>query len=266
MSIPLNKKFVSAALGLIAIIILVAAAIYFRVVVLGDNPVATFMEILVWQAASWLPWVLIIGFLTLPFGAKARIAIRRWNPAAHVVAAVVVASGSTLWFKLVSENISPFLGMEVTRYGVFPWFFIFWFFFGLFMYWGGISFFGLVGQQAPSNNDKKSSTRLVVKTGKVSEVIKPKDVHWIEAQDYYSVLHLGPRQSWIKMTMKELEKALDPGSFVRIHRSTIININHLKQIKTESTGKYSAIMNNGKKRPISRQGWRDLKKVLKTPK
>lgn len=246
------------------IIVMVTVAVFFRVVVMGDKPVATFMEILGWQAASWVPWVLVIGFFTLPFGAKARAAIRRWNPAAHVVAAVVVASGSTLWFKLISENFSPFLGMEETRYGVFPWFFIFWFFFGLFMYWGGISFFGLVGQQAPSNNDKKPEARLVVKTGKVSEVIKPKDVLWIEAQDYYSVLHLGDRQSWIKMTMKELEKTLDPDAFVRVHRSTIININCLKQIKTEASGKYSAIMNDGKKRPISRQGWRDLKKILKT--
>ena len=104
----------------------------------------------------------------------------------------------------------------------------------------------------------------MVKTGKISEVIKPKDVQWIEAQDYYSVLHLEGRQSWIKMTMKELEKTLDPNSFVRVHRSTIINVDHLKQIKTESNGKYSAIMNDGKKRPISRQGWRDLKKILKT--
>ncbi|MHA1544123.1 MAG: LytTR family DNA-binding domain-containing protein, partial [Alphaproteobacteria bacterium] len=116
------------------------------------------------------------------------------------------------------------------------------------------------------NECKKSETRLVVKTGKVSEVIKPKNVLWIEAQDYYSVLHLNGRQSWIKMTMKELEKTLEPDAFVRIHRSTIININHLKQIKTESSGKYSAIMIDGKKRPISRQGWRDLKKILKTPK
>ncbi|MEE8295767.1 MAG: LytTR family DNA-binding domain-containing protein [Sphingomonadales bacterium] len=263
MKIPLHKKFIAPSLGLAAVVVLVATAVFFRVVVLGDKPVATFMEILLWQGASWLPWVLVIGLLTLPFGAKARTAIRQWNPAAHVVAAVVVATTSTLWFKLISENISPFLGMEETRYGVFPWFFIFWFFFGLFMYWGGISFFGLIGQQAPSNN-KKSEALLVVKTGKVSEVIKPKDVLWIEAQDYYSVLHLEGRQSWIKMTMKELEKTLDSTSFVRVHRSTIINVDHLKQIKTETTGKYSAIMNDGKKRPISRQGWRDLKKVLKS--
>lgn len=260
----LKKRFLYSSAGLAVIVVLVASAIFFRVVILADKPVAQFWEILVWQAASWLPWGCVLALMALPFGAKLQDTIKRWNMATHVIAAFVVATAGTLWFKLVSENISPFLGMEETRYGVFPWFFIFWFFFGLFLYWGAVATFGLAGRGASSGLAKKAQIRLVVKTGKVSEVIKPEEVLWIEAQDYYSVLHLEGRQSWIKMTMKQLEKALDSALFVRIHRSTIININHLKQIKTESTGKYSAIMNDGKKRPISRQGWRDLKKILKS--
>jgi hypothetical protein len=257
----LKKQFLYSIAGLAVIVVLVTSVIFFRVVIFSDKPVAEFREILVWQAVSWLPWGFVLALIALPFGTKLQDMIKCWNLAAHVITAVVIATAATLWFKLVSENISPFLGLEGTRFGVFPWFFIFWFFFGLFLYWGAVSTFGLAGQGPP---EKPSRTRLVVKTGKVSEVIKPGDVLWIEAQDYYSVLHLNERQSWIKMTMKELESTLDPATFLRIHRSTIININHLKQIKTESSGKYSAIMNDGKKRPISRQGWRDLKKILKT--
>lgn len=266
MDTHVKKRFIYSSAGLAVIVILIASAIFFRVVILSDNPVAQFWEILVWQAGSWLPWVCVLALIALPFGAKLQDIIKRWNPAAHVVAAVVVATASTLWFKLISENISPFLDLEGTRYGVFPWFFIFWFFFGLFLYWGAVATFGLAGEGVSSGPAKKSQVRLVVKRGKVSEVIKPADVLWIEAQDYYSVLHLEGRQSWIKMTMKQLESALDPATFVRIHRSTIINVNHLKQIKTETSGKHTAIMNDGKKRAISRQGWRELKKILKTPK
>jgi len=261
-----KKRFLTSCGALAGIVLLVAGTIYLRVVILADRPVATFWEILVWQAASWLPWLLVTSTLTLPFGARFRELLRTWNLAAHIVAAVIVASASTLWFKLVSENISPFLDLETTRFGVFAWFFIFWFFFGLLLYWGSVAFFRLVGGGASPGAGKPPKARLVVKTGKVSEVVKPENVMWIEAQDYYSVLHLAERQSWIKMTMKELEDSLDPGLFVRIHRSTIINVNHLKQIKTEAAGKYSAIMNDGKKRPISRAGWRDLKKILKTTK
>ncbi|MCH8347584.1 MAG: LytTR family transcriptional regulator [Proteobacteria bacterium] len=263
MDTHLKKRFLYSSAGLAVIVVLVASVIFFRVVIFSGKPVTEFREILVWQAAAWLPWAFVLALIALPFGTKLQDMIRRWNLAAHVIAAVVIATAATLWFKLVSENISPFLDMEETRYGVFPWFFIFWFFFGLFLYWGAVATFGLTGEGPP---EKPAKARLMVKTGKVSEVVKPEDVLWIEAQDYYSVLHLEGRQSWIKMTMKELEGALDPASFVRIHRSTIINVNHLKQIKTETSGKYTAIMNDGKKRAISRQGWRDLKKTLKATK
>lgn len=265
MALALNRKFLVSSFGLAAIIILISTAIFFRVVIISDIPAATFLEILGWQALSWLPWALLIAFASLDFGKKVREAIPRWTAPAHIVGAIIIATLSTLWFKFISENLSPFLHLEGTRYGVFPWFFIFWFFFGLFLYWGCVSFFGMASLGS-GQAGKPSEPRLVVKTGKVSEVIKPKDVHWIEAQDYYSVLHLADRQSWIKMTMKELEETLDASTFVRIHRSTIINVNHLNQIKTEAAGKYSAIMKDGKIRPISRAGWRDLKKVLKTTK
>ncbi len=261
-----NKRFLLASLGLFGVIVLVSTAVFFRVEVLSELGVSTFAEILGWQVLSWLPWFLIIGLGALPLGGAVRGQVRRWNLAAHLVAAVAVASASTLWFKLVSETVSPFLGLEHTRYGVFPWFFIFWFFFGLFLYWGSVNFFGLSGATQNPEPAAPGKPRLVVKTGRVSEVVKPENVLWIEAQDYYSVLHLAEKQSWIKMTMKELEAALDPGSFVRIHRSSIINVNHLKQIRTEASGKYSAVMRDGRVRPISRAGWRNLKKILKTTK
>lgn len=253
-----------AALGLLALVVMLAIVVYFRIVIFSEASDAGFLEILLWQLASWLPWLLVFAVAVLPFAAKAQDAVRSWNAAAHVIAAIVTATLATLWFKLISENFSPFLGLEQTRYGVFPWFFIFWFFFGLFVYWGSTSFFGLTRSPIELSTGKTGKARLVVKTGKVSEVIKPDNVMWIEAQDYYSVLHLNEKQSWIKMTMKELETSLDPDKFVRVHRSTIININFLKEILKDSPGKYTAVMSDGKKRPISRQGWRDLKKLLKT--
>jgi len=260
-----NKKFLFASLGLMVFFTLLAGTVFYRVVYFSDTPVTTFAEVLAWQIFSWLPWFAVFSVASLPFGKKVQAGVRNWNLAAHILAAVAVSVAATLWFKLVSENFSPFLGMEETRFGVFRWFFIFWFFLNLFLYWGSVSFFGLAGAVETGRQEKPGKARLVVKSGKVSEVVKPENVVWIEAQDYYSVLHLGDKQSWIKMTMKELEKALDPTTFIRIHRSTIINVNHLKKIKTEASGKYSAVMREGKTRPISRKGWRDLKKVLNPP-
>jgi len=258
------KKFLFSLAGVAGLILLISTTIFFRVEVLSEMGVSTFLEILFWQGLSWAPWVLVIALGLLPVGGRLQTGMRRWNLPAHLLAAFAIASLNTLWFKTVSENISPFVGLENTRYGVFPWFFIFWFFLGLALYLGVVQYFG--AGKAAQQKGEDTKARLVAKTGKVSEVIKPAEVLWIEAQDYYSVLHLAQKQSWIKMTMKELEEMLDKETFIRVHRSTIINVNHLKQIKTESPGKYSAVMKDGKVRPISRAGWRDLKKVLKTTK
>ena len=257
----MKTRFVFAALALLAFATLMAGAVFYRVVLFGDEPVTGFAPVFLWQLLAWLPWIPVFAALALPFGAPVQRKIAGWNIPAHIVAAIVLAFLHTLWFKTLSENISPFLGLEDTRYGVFRWFFIFWFFLGLFLYWASVAFFSLAG--ARGDAAPAPARRLVVKTGKVSEVVRPEDVFWIEAQDYYSVLHLPGKASWIKMTMKELERTLDPATFVRVHRSTIINVNFLKQLEKGNTGKYAAVMKDGARRPISRQGWRLLKPLLK---
>ena len=260
------RNFFYSMFALLAVVTLLAGAIFYRVVYFSDNPVAGFWEIFLWQFVSWFPWVLIFAVFSLPKGKIVRQGIQRWNIPSHIVAAFTVAALNVLWFKWFSENFSPFLGVENTRYGVFQWFFIFWFFFNLFLYWGSAFYFGLVRGINERTFSSKIEKHLVVKTGKVSEVIKPSEVFWIEAQDYYSVLHLKDSRSWIKKTMRDLENNLDTESFVRVHRSTIINIHFLKQIEKGPTGKNFAIMKDGAKRSMSRQGWRSLKKVLKTAK
>ena len=261
-----NRTFLISILALLALVLLLSGAVFFRVVIISEIPVADFWDILGWQAASWFPWLILFTILTQPFGSNIRKHIQNWNIAGHIIAALMLSGLNVLWFKWFSENFSPFLGLENTRYGVFPWFFIFWFFFGMLLYWGSTSYFGLVGGRNGPSNTSRATKPLIVKTGKVSEVIKPEEVIWIEAQDYYSVLHLKDRRPWIKKTMRDLEGSLDPESFIRVHRSTIININFLKQIEKGPTGKNFAIMNDGTKRPISRQGWRFLKARLKTTK
>ena len=258
----MKTRFAFATLALLAFLTLLAGAVFYRVVFFSDDPVTGFGPVFLWQFLAWLPWIPVFAVLAFPLGAPVQRTVAGWNIPAHIVAAIVIAFLHTLWFKILSENISPFLGLSDTRYGVFRWFFIFWFFLGLVLYWASVSFFGLSGGGRAAKT--APVRRLMVKTGKVSEMVKPEDVLWIEAQDYYSVLHLPGKASWIKMTMKELERSLDSETFVRVHRSTIINVNFLKQLEKGSTGKYAAVMKDGARRPISRQGWRLLKPLLKT--
>jgi LytTr DNA-binding domain len=264
------RRFAFASLSVAGLAFVFALTVYLRTVNFGGPADTSLLRVLAWQALSWLPLLMFALLLeTAPTG-RGGGKLRTLHPLAHLGFAIVFAFVLTFWFKAASEWTSPYLDFRGTRYGVFPWFFIFWFFIQLLLYWVVIAFYGLLpeglarlsgltfaGAGAPAR-------RLVVKTGKISEVIDPADVLWVEAQDYYSVLHLKDRQAWVKMTMAEIERILNPAHFVRVHRSTIVNVNFLDRLEQTAGGKYLAILRDGQKRPISRQGWRGLKALLKT--
>ncbi|HXV73995.1 MAG TPA: LytTR family DNA-binding domain-containing protein [Sphingomonadales bacterium] len=269
MSLASPKRFLIAALSVAGLAILLALAVYLRTINyegLENIPPA---RVLAWQALSWLPLVLLAFFLEVSPRARAGEGLRAFHPFAHLGLSVVFALVLTFWFKSVSEWTSPYAGFPGTRFGVFPWFFIFWFFIQLLLYWVAITFYGLLPEElarlsGPTFTQGGAPKKIVIKTGKMSEVIDPAEILWVEAQDYYSVLHLKERQAWVKMTMGELEETLNPSQFVRVHRSTILNVNFLARLEQTPGGKYLAILNDGKKRPISRHGWRALKPLLKT--
>ena len=56
------------------------------------------------------------------------------------------------------------------------------------------------------------------------------DIEWIEADSYYARLHVGPKTFMLRETIKQLANTLDPKNFVRVHRSAIVNINHVREI------------------------------------
>lgn len=268
MTLASPKRFTVAAFAVAGLALVFALAIYLRTINVDDLEHIRFSEVMWWQAASWLPLLVLAFAVELYPRARVEARVRAFHPLAHLAFSIAFAFVLTFWFKAMSEAFSPYLGFRGTRFGVFPWFFIFWFFIQGLLYWVGTFFYGYSGgAPAPAAGARgKGPKKLVVKSGKRSEVVDPKDVRWVEAQDYYSVLHLADHQAWVKMTMAELEKTLDPETFVRIHRSTIINVNFLKQLEKGTPGKYVAILADGARRPISRVGWRALKPMLRTSK
>jgi len=61
--------------------------------------------------------------------------------------------------------------------------------------------------------------RLTVKSARQILFLKPREIDWIEAADYYACLHVGTRTHLLRRSMKELEQDLDPSVVYRIHRS-----------------------------------------------
>ena len=103
--------------------------------------------------------------------------------------------------------------------------------------------------------------RLVIRSRGRVLFLSVREVDWIQAEGSYVRLHLGNKSYVQRTTMGTLQQQLDSRHFVRIHRSTIVNIEHISEIKPWPTGEYVIIMRNGKELTLSR-GYRDSLQLL----
>ena len=71
------------------------------------------------------------------------------------------------------------------------------------------------------------------------------DVQWVESEGDYVALHDGEDAHLVRKTMKELEQRLTPESFVRIHRSYIVNVNYIEELRPLDHGTYQIHMESG---------------------
>jgi len=106
-------------------------------------------------------------------------------------------------------------------------------------------------------------TRILIRNGIDVVIIPVNDVIYLEAQDDYVKVYNRQGKSYLKSErMSRLERMLDPQYFCRIHRSFILNINFLKKIEPYSKDSRLAILENGKRLPISRTGYTRLIELL----
>jgi two-component system LytT family response regulator len=82
--------------------------------------------------------------------------------------------------------------------------------------------------------------------------VRTAEVDWIEAAGNYVKLYIGKRTHLIRETMSKMEQALDPGQFVRIHRSTIVNLDRVRQMEPWFSGEYMVQMEDGTELRMSR--------------
>lgn len=100
--------------------------------------------------------------------------------------------------------------------------------------------------------------RLVVPNGARDAFINVDEIEWIEAADYYSCLHVGPKRLMLRETIKQLAETLDPRKFVRVHRSAIVNIGCVREILREGRNEGWVQLANGQRLKMSKAGWQNL--------
>jgi two-component system LytT family response regulator len=105
---------------------------------------------------------------------------------------------------------------------------------------------------------KSYPKRLMIPNGAKNTVVNVLEIEWVEAADYYSCLHVGAKSFMLRETVKQLTNILDPERFVRIHRSTIVNMDFLHEVVREGRGEGSVILTRGQRLKMSKAGWQNL--------
>lgn len=112
------------------------------------------------------------------------------------------------------------------------------------------------------SDDEPSITRMSARVGNKLIVVKMTDVSWIEADGDYLRLHSNGRVLLVRMTMRELERRVDPEQFVRAHRSAFVNVEFVGSVDMTSHGEHVALLSDGSRVRIGRTYKAALFKVL----
>jgi two-component system LytT family response regulator len=87
------------------------------------------------------------------------------------------------------------------------------------------------------------------------------DILWIDAAGDYMCVHTPGDTHVLRATMRELEGRLDPRRFQRIHRSTIVNVSRVKELRSHLNGEYFLILDSGQQLKLSRS-YKDKVRLL----
>jgi len=104
--------------------------------------------------------------------------------------------------------------------------------------------------------------RIVVKDGARVHIIPVERLDYAESQDDYVSLHSQGKSYLKEQTISSLEAALDPESFVRIHRSVIVNLERVVKIEPYAKDSRVAVLSDGSQLPVSRAGYERLRALL----
>ena len=112
--------------------------------------------------------------------------------------------------------------------------------------------------QAPAINpngggrDKERLTRVVFKSRGRILFMQVSEIRWITAEENYIRISNGTESHLLRDTISSMEERLDPKMFLRVHRSAIVNLQYVKEIRTDAKDDFVVCLISGQKIPMSR--------------
>lgn len=105
--------------------------------------------------------------------------------------------------------------------------------------------------------------RILIRDGSRVQVIPAASIDYIEAQDDYVQVVAGGKP-WLKsQRLSELEEQLDPGAFLRVHRSYIVSLAAIERIDAVGKDSHCAVLRGGARIPVSRSGYQKLRELMR---
>jgi two-component system LytT family response regulator len=105
--------------------------------------------------------------------------------------------------------------------------------------------------------------RILIRDGARVQVIPAAQIDYIEAQDDY-VQVVADGRAWLKsQRLSELEEQLDPGAFLRVHRSYIVSLAAIERIDPSGKDGHCAVLRGGARIPVSRSGYQKLRELMR---
>lgn len=103
-----------------------------------------------------------------------------------------------------------------------------------------------------SSNGKQHSTRMVFKSRGRILFLPVSDIRWIAAEENYVRICTGTETHLLRETMARIEEKLDPHTFLRVHRSAIVNLQYVREVRSTAQSEFTVILVNGQRVSMSR--------------
>jgi two-component system, LytTR family, response regulator len=105
--------------------------------------------------------------------------------------------------------------------------------------------------------------RLVLPTATGELVLDADEIDWIQADDYYAAVHARRRRHLIRESLSSLGDRLDATRFVRVHRSAIVNLDRVRELRVARVGDSAVVLRDGTRVPVSRRRREQVAELLR---
>ena len=185
-------------------------------------------RLFVWQASTWWLWALLVPvvlWLARRYPLYRPVRISRFAEA-------VARAKATLHSKEVEKVSERLVGLIQDR------------------------------RDQSARTPNSSPNRLMIRSSGRVYFVKIEEIDWIEAADYYARIHAGGRSHLLRESLASLEEKLDSEQFARVHRSAIVNMDRVKEMRPLFKGSHALVLEDGTQLWLSRQRRAELEERL----